>query len=174
MSIKEVITMGHPTLRKKAKPIAENEFDSPELKLLIQDMSDTMLQQEGIGIAAPQINVSKQVCIIDLPEDNPRYDTKELTHERFIVINPVIKILDKTPGEGIWEGCLSIPGIRGFVKRPRKIRVTYFTETGQKKQVLLKDMMAIVFQHEIDHLVGKLFVDRLVDSKHLMFEEHFK
>lgn len=172
MAVKKVITMGHPTLRKKAKLVTDDEFNSKDLTALIQDLKDTMHQQEGIGIAAPQIDVSKQVCLICLPEESRRYDTKGLSHELYIVINPKIKVLDNTLGEGIWEGCLSVPGLRGFVRRPKKINVSYQTETGESKQLLLKDMMAIVFQHEIDHLQGKLFVDRLVDTKHLAFEEN--
>jgi peptide deformylase len=162
--------MGHPTLRKKAKAIEADEFGSDALLALKQDLIETMNDSSGIGIAAPQIDVSKQICIVNLNEDNPRYELGEAKNTLYVVINPRIKILDKTPTEGLWEGCLSVPGLRGFVKRPRRIQVTFYDEMGEPHKLVLKDMLAVVFQHEIDHLNGKLFVDRLVDSKYLSFE----
>lgn len=172
MSIKPLITMGHPTLRKKAQLVEQDEFGSPELNALIQDLIDTMKDSQGIGIAAPQINISKQVCLIYLQEENERYHVNQSSEQLHIVINPKIKILDKTPAEGVWEGCLSVPGLRGFVKRPRRIQVIFQNEKGEEQKKVFKDFLAVVFQHEIDHLKGKLFVDRLVDSKYLIFEEN--
>ena len=173
--IKPLITMGHPSLRKKAKMIEAAEFGGEALKQLIQDLRDTMNDSQGIGIAAPQINVLKQVCIVSLPESSPRYDvSNQPLSGEYIIINPVIKILDKTLSEGMWEGCLSVPGIRGFVKRPKRIQVTFCDEHGNSQKLVLKDMLAIAFQHEIDHLQGKLFVDRVADTRLLSFESNLQ
>lgn len=170
--IKPLITMGHPTLRKKAKVIADDEFNSKELLQLVSDLKETMKKANGIGIAAPQINISKQVCIVSLPDESPRYELGDSAKSEYVVINPEIKVLDKALTEGLWEGCLSVPGIRGFVKRPKRVQVIFQDETGKKHKLLLKDMLAVVFQHEIDHLFGKLFVDRVTDNKLLSFEEN--
>lgn len=172
MAVKSLITMGHPTLREKAKLVDDSEFGTSKLNSLITDLIDTMHDSQGIGIAAPQINVSKQVCIIELPDDSPRYDTKNSSHKLFVVINPKIKILDGTLSKGIWEGCLSVPGLRGFVRRSRAIQVSYQDQTGAAQKIKFDDFLAIVFQHEIDHLKGKLFVDRVSDNKNIIFEEH--
>ena len=164
--------MGHKTLREKAQLVDDNEFGSSSLDSLITDLIDTMHDSQGIGIAAPQINISKQVCLIELPDNSPRYDTNNNSNDLFIVINPKIKILDGTLSKGIWEGCLSVPGLRGFVRRLCAIQVSYQDINGESHKIKLDDFMAIVFQHEIDHLKGKLFVDRVADNKNIVFEEH--
>ena len=166
--------MGHPTLRVKAEMIKEDEFATPELNSLIEDLIDTMKDKKGIGIAAPQINIAKQVCIIELPEESDRYETKDLPNQRYIVINPKIKVLDGKLQQGNWEGCLSVPGLRGYVRRPQKIQVNFQNETGEKQKLVLDGFLAVVFLHEIDHLKGKLFVDRLSDTSQLIFEDNFQ
>tara|TARA_Y100001954_G_scaffold71254_1_gene78111 strand:- start:9927 stop:10451 length:525 start_codon:yes stop_codon:yes gene_type:complete len=163
--------MGHPLLRQAAENVAYDEIKSEEFSQLIRDMYDTMKQEGGIGIAAPQIGVSKQVAIIELPEDSERYEEVEKT-PLLVIINPVLTVLDNEK-KGYWEGCLSVPGLRGYVERPQKIKVE-FTDLDLKKQTLeLDGFLATVFQHELDHLSGTLYVDKIKDTKHLSYEEEF-
>jgi peptide deformylase len=171
MAARAVIRMGHPTLRKVAERVELNELKSPEFKTLLGDMYDTMKKEGGIGIAAPQINISKQICMIELPENSDRYGEIEAS-PLFIIINPTISIVDKTT-QGFWEGCLSVPGLRGFVERPRAIEVSYINELGEHKKIHAEDFLSTVFQHELDHLFGKLYVDRITDMTKLSFIEEF-
>ena len=136
MTSQTVIRMGHPTLRLTASLVSLDEIKSTAFKQLLTDLYDTMKTEGGIGIAAPQINVSKQVCLIELPSNNERYGNLEAS-PLYIIINPKITILDQTH-QGFWEGCLSVPGLRGFVERPRKIQVDYIDEFGEPKKLLLK------------------------------------
>lgn len=169
MARRNVIRMGHPLLRELAKPLSKEEIlHSSEL---IQDLFDTMAEEKGIGIAAPQIGVSLQVAIIALPKENPRYPEIEES-DTYIIFNPEITILDET-SQGYWEGCLSVPGLRGFVERPRKIRLDYLDQEAQAHQIELEGFLATVFQHELDHLFGILYVDRITDKSKLSFIEEF-
>ena len=171
MTARAVIRMGHPTLRKVAELVDPKELSSPEFKSLLADMYDTMKKEGGIGIAAPQINISKQICMIELPENSDRYGDIGAS-PLFVIINPTIAIVDKTH-QGYWEGCLSVPGLRGFVERPRAIEVSYINELGEHKKIHAEDFLATVFQHELDHLFGKLYVDRITDMTKLSFVEEF-
>ena len=171
MSTRPVLRMGHPLLRQAAKSVMDDEIKSEEFSQLIKDMHDTMKQEGGIGIAAPQIGVSKQVAIIELPEDSERYEEVQQT-PLLIIINPVLTVLDDEK-KGYWEGCLSVPGLRGYVERPQKIKVE-FTDLDLKKHSLeLDGFLATVFQHELDHLSGTLYIDKIKDTKHLSYEEEF-
>tara|TARA_R110002072_G_scaffold1989_2_gene16348 strand:+ start:67355 stop:67936 length:582 start_codon:yes stop_codon:yes gene_type:complete len=171
MAIKKVIRMGHPTLREVAKEMSVEEIKSDETKQLIKDMMDTMEEEQGIGIAAPQINVSKQATIIGIPNDNERYpDAPE--YDLIIVFNPKVTVLDEEL-QGFWEGCLSVPGLRGFVKRPRKVKVNFLDIEGNPQEIIAEDFIATVFQHEIDHLFGTLYVDR-VEDKMLSYNEELE
>ena len=165
MAVREVIKMGHPTLRKVAEPVSLDEIKSPEFKKLIEDMYDTMEEQEGIGIAAPQVNVSKQVAIVGMINDDDEIET-------LVVINPKITPLTEDKS-GNWEGCLSVPGLRGYVERPSHIKVEYIDLEGKTQTVEYNDFSAIVFQHECDHLEGKLYVDRITDMTKLAYLEEF-
>lgn len=171
MSIQNVIRMGHPTLKQVARPLSIDEILSEETKQLIQDMLDTMQHENGIGIAAPQINRSVQAALIKISLDNPRYpqNATENSTPLFIIFNPVITVLDETL-QGFWEGCLSVPGLRGYVERPRKIRVDYLDEAAQQRSIELEGFLATVFQHELDHLFGVLYVERIRDMKLLSFQ----
>lgn len=171
MSARKVIRMGHPTLREVAKPVTMEELHSAEFKQLLIDMYDTMKVEGGIGIAAPQINVSKQVTLIELPENNDRYGDLDGT-PLMVIINPEIKYLTEE-NQGFWEGCLSVPGLRGFVERPKKIQVDYINEHGDKKQIVAEDFLATVFQHELDHLFGKLYIDRITDTTKITYNEEY-
>ncbi len=179
MAVREVLKMGHPTLRVKAEPVSESEIQSKEFKDLVADMFETMKAEEGIGIAAPQIGVSKQVAIVGVPKDNPRYpdapeneEEPELDFDILVVINPTISVVDDTPS-GFWEGCLSVPGLRGYVERPSKIKVDYTDIQGEKQSMVASGFAATVFQHELDHLDGVLYVDRVADKNKLAFMDEY-
>lgn len=171
MSARTVIRMGHPTLRKTAELVELAELETPEFKTLLSDLYDTMKAEGGIGIAAPQINVSKQVTLIELPQNSERYGTLE-SSPLFIIINPKITIVDPTL-QGFWEGCLSVPGLRGFVERPRIVKIDYIDEHGVEKQFLAEDFLSTVFQHELDHLFGKLYIDQITDTTKISYLEEF-
>lgn len=166
MAVKEVLKMGHPLLRQVAEPV--NEFDTPELDALITDMLDTMRALDGAGLAAPQIGVSKRVVIFEV-EANPRYPDVESV-PRTILINPVItpQGRDQEPG---WEGCLSVPGLRGLVPRYTSIHYSGFDQTGAPIEREVSDFHARVVQHEVDHLDGILYPQRMEDMQYLGFEE---
>ncbi len=187
MAIKEVLKMGNPTLRVKCSPVDPKEIHTPEFKQLIQDMFDTMNEEEGIGIAAPQIGVAKQVAIIGVPKDNPRYpdveneeakedhedqEVEEDDFEIIVVVNPKITVTDPKI-RGFWEGCLSVPGLRGYVERPSGVKVEYLDLEGAPQVIETSSFAATVFQHEIDHLDGVLYVDRVTDKTKLAFIDEY-
>lgn len=169
MTAKKICTMGDPVLREITQEFTKEEILSPETKELIQDMEDSMKAAGGIGIAAPQIGVSKRVTIIDVPEES-RYEDAQAS-QRMIIFNPRIEFLTEEE-DGYWEGCLSVPGLRGYVERPNHIRVAYLDENAQEVTIEAQGFLATVFQHEIDHLFGKLYIDQIKDIKKLVFEEN--
>jgi peptide deformylase len=171
MAVRKIVRMGHPVLRRPADPLDETEIFSEEIKRLIADMIDTLHDYGGIGLAAPQVGEPVRLAIIEIPEDGSRYgDVPGMTLSVFI--NPMITVLaDET--HGFWEGCLSVPGLRGFVERPQHIRVDYVDLDGNRNSLELEGFLATVFQHEFDHLNGKLYSDRLSDTRLLAFEEEF-
>lgn len=171
MAIRTVLRMGHPLLRVPARPLTTAEIHSSTFQELVRDLIDTMHSEGGIGIAAPQIGVSEQVAIIEIAQDNERYLDNQPTPLQ-IVVNPKLTILDPTL-QGFWEGCLSVPGLRGFVQRPRKIQLDYLDEKGIPQQKIVEDFLSTVYQHELDHLWGKLYIDSMKDLKLLSFQEEF-
>lgn len=162
MSILKIARMGHPVLNQRARELTQAEIRSPETQRLIQDMIETLRDIRGAGLAAPQVHRSVRLAIIEL-EDHPLQ----------VFINPTIEVLDPTL-QSFWEGCLSVPGLRGKVARPRKVRVRYRDETGAAKEWIAEDYLATVFQHEFDHLDGVLYVQRIQDLKDLAYEEEFE
>jgi peptide deformylase len=161
MAIRKIARMGHPALRNKNRELTVQEIRSPEIQQLINDMRDTMADYEGIGLAAPQVYENIQLAIIEFDTNNPRYQGVLKKGESFgVFINPKIKILDPEL-QGFWEGCLSIPEIRGLVYRPKKIEVSYLDVQGKSQTVVAEDFLATVFQHELDHLDSVLFIDRI-------------
>ena len=169
MSVKEILKMGNPLLREVAEDFSVEEIKNSETQLLLEDMWDSLEVAGGIGLAAPQIGVLKKLAVIKLSEESDRYPNME-DSEPYIIFNPKVSVLDQTE-QGFWEGCLSVPGLRGFVERPRGIRVDYLDENAESRSIEAEDFLATVFQHELDHLVGKLYVDRMKDIKTLMFED---
>jgi peptide deformylase len=171
MAILKVARLGHPVLRKKASEVDLKKISDPFFQKFIDDMIETMREYNGIGLAAPQVHESIRVCVIELPTENPRYKIKEGANLQ-VFINPKVKILTKKTDEN-WEGCLSVPGMRGYVSRPNHIFVEYYDREGQKKELEAKGFLAVVIQHEFDHLDGILYVDK-VHPKMLVFEDEFE
>lgn len=168
MAIRKVSRMGHPVLRKVAETLTAEQIKSPEIKRLIEDMKETMREYTGIGIAAPQVHESVQLALIELPPVG-----EEAGQGLTVFINPKIKVLDEEE-QGFWEGCLSVPELRGLVYRPRKVEVSYLDENAQPKKLVAEDFLATVVQHELDHLEGILFVDRIEDMSKLAFLEEYQ
>ena len=163
--------MGHPVLRRPARPLRPEELTSDRLHRLVSDMVDTLHDYGGIGLAAPQVGESVRLAMVEIPGGPTRYGA--LDHMPLTVcVNPEIEIVDETAA-GYWEGCLSIPGLRGFVERPQHIRVAYLDLKGERCEIEARGFLATVFQHEFDHLDGHLFVDRIQDPTRLAFEEEF-
>lgn len=171
MTVRTIIRMGHPTLREVAAPYPVDEIGSDAFGDLIADMQETLHEAGGIGLAAPQIDVAYQLVIIEIENTSTRYG--ELERVPFsIIVNPEITVIDAERA-GYWEGCLSIPGMMGYVERPQHIRVDYLDETGKAQSIEHTGFLATVFQHEIDHLLGKLYVDRMEDPTRFAFEEEY-
>lgn len=173
MAILKVARMGHPILRKVAEKVDPKRVNTPELQQFIDDMIETMHEYEGIGLAAPQVHHSVRVAIIDFQDDNPRYKGQKAPSGLTVFINPVLTVIDKEVGT-YWEGCLSVPGLRGLVSRPGKVKVEYLDRDGKKQEFNAEGFLATVVQHEFDHLDGKLYIDKLVDSTKLVFEQEFE
>ena len=164
--IREVLRMGDPRLWQKSLPITQ--FDTPELHELLRDMRDTMAHLNGAGLAAPQIGVPLRVVIFGVTA-NPRYPGIEPVPET-VLINPVLTPLSDDLEEG-WEGCLSVPGMRGVVPRYKKLRYSGSDETGRKFERDVEDFHARVVQHEVDHLDGILYPMRIRDFTRFGFNE---
>ena len=169
MAIKPVLRMGDPILNRVADTVTK--FDTPQLHQLIEDMRDTMASLNGAGIAAPQIGVSERVVIFGVQANKPegsRYPGADAVPET-VLINPIIDVLT-TEKSGLWEGCLSVPGMRGYVERPNKIRYTGVDQYGQVIDRTVDGFHAIVVQHECDHLDGILYPMKITDMTNFGFE----
>lgn len=166
MAVRTILKMGDPRLLEVSKPV--QAFDTPELHALIEDLFDTMAAQTGAGLAAPQIGVLQRVVVFGV-EKNERYpDVEEVPTT--ILINPVIQPLGRKT-EDDWEGCLSVPGMRGLVPRFTRIRYSGFTPTGERFEREASGFHARVVQHECDHLDGILYPRRIRDLRMFGFEE---
>lgn len=166
MTVRTVLRMGDPLLLRKAAPV--EKFDTPELHALIQDMQDTMAHLNGAGIAAPQIGVSLRVVIFGVGA-NPRYpDAEEVPYT--VLINPVMNPVGDEMEDG-WEGCLSVPGMRGIVPRYRRLHYTGFDQYGNLIDRLVSGFHARVVQHECDHLDGILYPMRIRDLTNFGFTD---
>ena len=160
MAIRTVLRMGDPLLLEKAQPIMQ--FNTPELHALINDMQDTMQAMDGAGIAAPQIGVSLQVVIFGVGK-NPRYpDAEQVPYT--VLINPTLSFVGDEMEDG-WEGCLSVPGMRGVVPRYMRLHYTGFDQFGAPIDRLVSGFHARVVQHECDHLMGILYPIRINNLK---------
>ena len=164
--IKDVLRMGDPRLLQRSQEI--KEFGTAELHALLQDMRDTMAHLNGAGLAAPQIGVGLRVVIFGV-HANPRYPDVEEVPDT-VLINPVLEPLGTEMEEG-WEGCLSVPGMRGSVPRYKRLRYRGFDETGNAFEREVTDFHARVVQHEVDHLDGILYPMRIRDFTKFGFNE---
>ena len=165
MAIRQVLRMGHPLLAQVAQAVADPR--DPAVAALLEDMFDTMAACSGAGLAAPQIGVSVRVVVFGVTH-NPRYPQAEPV-PRTVLVNPVIEIIDPAPQDG-WEGCLSVPGLRGLVQRARVIRYLGFDERGHLVEREASGFHARVVQHECDHLDGVLYPQRMRDLCQFGFE----
>ena len=166
MAIKTVLRMGDPILLQQAQPV--EQFNTPELHALIQDMQDTMAHMIGAGIAAPQIGVSQQVVIFGVGS-NPRYpDAEQVPYT--VLINPVLTPIQDEM-EDDWEGCLSVPGMRGIVPRHTRLHYAGFDQFGNPIDRLVSGFHARVVQHECDHLIGVLYPMRIKNLKEFGFTD---
>lgn len=166
MAVREVLRMGHPVLREKAKPV--EDLGSADLRQLVDDMKETMASKNGAGLAAPQIGVSQRVVIFGV-EANSRYPDAEPVPFT-VLVNPRLVMLTREVEED-WEGCLSVPGMRGVVPRYTKLRYTGFDENGTPIDRVAEGFHARVVQHECDHLDGILYPQRMTDMSKFGFNE---
>ena len=167
-----IAQIGHPILRNKTKDIPINEIKSENTQKIIEKMIKTMRKHNGAGLAANQIYEPIRICIIEVL-DNPRY--KHLnTIPLKVLINPKVIIKKDTATFNSYEGCLSVPNLRGKVKRYNTINVTYYTMDAKKITEDLKGLESIVYQHEIDHLDGYLFTDKVEDNSTLVTYENYQ
>ena len=167
MPIQPILKMGDPRLLRVAQPV--EQFNTPELHALLVDLQDTMQAANGAGLAAPQIGVDLQVVIFGSGEFNPRYPEAPVV-PRTVLINPVLTPLSDDEEEG-WEGCLSVPGMRGVVPRFKRLRYQGFDETGQPIDRSVEGFHARVVQHECDHLMGVLYPMRVRNFAQFGFTE---
>jgi len=165
MAILKVARMGHPVLREKCEPIDPEKITGPEVQRLIRDMFETMVEYNGVGLAAPQVHQAVRLVIA-----GGEVDEQGRTQFR-VLINPVITVLDNDDRLGMYEGCLSVPGMRGWVERPASVRIEALNEKGEKLDFTLEGFPAVVIQHECDHLDGVLYVDRIEDTTKFAYEE---
>ena len=179
VAIRKIAQMGEPVLRRVARPLSVEELKSPAIQTLIDDMIDTMHDADGVGLAAPQVYESIQVCVIEISK-NPRYPDA-LDIPLTVLVNPIITPQVESPLDDLaeadsiamFEGCLSVTGLRGQVVRPRRVRVQALDRQGTSLEFVWEGVRATVVQHETDHLKGVLYVD-LADSKTLSFMREYE
>lgn len=164
MAILKVARMGHPVLRQKCAPIDPKTITGPEVQGLIRNMFQTMAEYSGIGLAAPQVHEPVQLVIAGGDADEEGRQTYR------VLINPKVTVLDEDNIMGMYEGCLSLPGLRGWVERPSAVKVEAYDEKGAQIELNLEGFAAVVIQHECDHLAGVLYVDRMEDMTKFAFE----
>lgn len=158
--VRPILTDGHPTLRRVAKRVDPKEIREPLFQQLIDDMFATMYDAPGVGLAGPQVNVSKRLFVMDVHDD---------VHEPMVVINPKVELL----GESVElkEGCLSVPGMVGEIVRRERVVVTGLGRNGEKVRVEGDGLLAQCVQHEVDHLDGKLYIDRATNVRPVQTDE---
>ena len=167
MTVRDILKMGDPRLLRVAQPVTA--FNTPELQALLRDLDDTMIAANGAGLAAPQIGVDLQVVVFGSGEVNPRYPDAPVVPYT-VLVNPVLTPLGDEKEEG-WEGCLSVPGMRGFVPRFKHLRYQGFDAQGQPIDRTVDGFHARVVQHECDHLIGVLYPMRVQDFSRFGFTD---
>jgi peptide deformylase len=172
MTVRDVVQIGHPVLRQQARPLPPSEIAAAGTQRLIDDLVDTMRAADGAGLAANQIGEAVQVCVAEVRPGNPRYPYKPpipLT----VLVNPQVEALTAETFAN-YEGCLSVPGLRGVVARAVEVRVRALDRHGDALDFVVRGLSAGTFQHETDHLRGWLFVDRVADTHTLCTWEEFR
>jgi peptide deformylase len=162
--ILKVARLGHPVIRAAAHPVDPAAIKTPEFQRLLEDMVETMHEYSGVGLAAPQVHLSLQIAVLEV-ENHPRYPDMPKVPLSFL-INPVVTVTDASEVDE-WEGCLSIPDMRGRVPRYKQLRVTGLGRDGEALDFIANDFHARVIQHETDHLKGEVYLDRMPDMKSL-------
>lgn len=168
MSILKIARIGHPVVRTAAKPVAKKAFGDPAFQKLIDDMRETMYEYEGVGVAAPQVHVSLRLAVLEVPGSESQ---EEIPFT--VVANPVITPIGDEAENG-WEGCLSVPDLRGVVPRLKQLRLEALDRHGKAFSLEASDFFARVIQHECDHLDGQVYLDRMADMKSLTFIKEFE
>jgi peptide deformylase len=170
MSILKIARIGHPVIRTAAKPVSQEAFGDPAFQKLIDDMQETMYEYEGVGVAAPQVHVSLRLAVLEIPGS----DEREAAEVPFTVLaNPVITPMGNEAENG-WEGCLSVPDLRGVVPRLTRLRLEALDREGKPFSLEASGFFARVIQHECDHLDGQVYLDRMADMKSLSFIKEFE
>jgi peptide deformylase len=170
MAILKIARMGHPVLARRAQEVPDPS--APEIRRLVANMIETMIDANGAGLAAPQVHVPLRVVVFQAPSERTEDTGAEIfdhTAPLTVLINPEIEVVDAAP-EGGWEGCLSVPGLRGYVERPGHIRYRGFNHEGKPVERVAKGFHARVVQHECDHLDGVLYPQRMTDMRRFLFE----
>ncbi len=172
MPILKVACMGHPVRRTRARPLPAPDIASPTIQRLIDDMQETMLEYDGIGLAAPQVHHGVRLFLtrIDAASDEEREELPPA--KALVIINPQITPSGREVIED-WEGCLSIPDVRGLVPRAREVNLRAYDRRGERIELRARDLFARVIQHETDHLDGVLFLDRMKTLESLSFMEEY-
>ena len=161
MTLLKIARLGHPVIRDGAVSVTDTELQAQGTQRLIDDMVDTMRDADGVGIAAPQVHVAKRIIVVEVSADNPRYPNQDpipLT----VIVNPQILSQSAEQEEG-WEGCLSVPDLRGLVPRAYSVELEGIDRYGDELHLRASGFFARVIQHEVDHLDGHIFMDRLPD-----------
>lgn len=171
MALLKIARMGHPVLRRIAEPVPDPT--DPDLRRLIADMEETMADAAGVGLAAPQVHVSRRIIVFKVPGDRASEAPDDEPLELTALINPEIEPIGEGKALG-WEGCLSIPGLRGIVPRHRRIRYRGLLVDGRVIEREVAGFHARVIQHEVDHLDGILYIDRMPDLSLLTFTEEMR
>jgi peptide deformylase len=170
MSILKVARIGHPVLRTPAEPLTKRAFRDPLIQKLIDDMRETLYEYEGVGLAAPQVHEGLQLAVIEIPGS----DERARSEVPFMVLaNPVVTPLGDELESG-WEGCLSVPDLRGIVPRHKRVRLEALDRQGKPYSLEAQDFFARVLQHECDHLDGRVYLDRMADMRSLTFIKEFE
>ena len=165
MSILKVARIGHPVIRAAAKPVPREAFEDPLFQKLVDDMRETMYEYEGVGLAAPQVHEGLRLAVIEVAGDDERSKAEV---PFMVLVNPVITPLAEER-EVAWEGCLSVPDLRGAVPRLKRLRLDALDRHGKPYTLEAADFFARVIQHECDHLDGHLYLDRMEDLRSLSF-----
>ncbi len=172
MTVRDIVQIGHPVLRADARPLTPVDLVASEAQTLIDDLVDTMRAADGAGLAATQVGEQVQVAVAEVRPGNPRYPYKPLI-PLTVLVNPVVEVLtDETFAN--YEGCLSVPGLRGVVDRAVEVRVRALDRHGAPFERIVRGLSAGTFQHETDHLHGTLFIDRVADTRTLCTWDEFR